>query len=114
MQEEKFMEIYQNTNGTSESYVDVVNKNGRIYKRFFSTVKFQNEWELDRFFEKIVIDDNCQMIRNNKICSVFEDRKTGETKYYVYRNELRIEKVVMQEIEKISKNEIAEKICINY
>ncbi len=112
--QEKFIEIYnQNQGNGNESYVDIVSINGIVYKRFFSSIKFNNTHEIDQFFDQIVINENFQMIKQSGNCVIFEEMKTGDTKYYVYRNELFVEKVVLQEIERIGKSEINQKLSIS-
>lgn len=113
--QEKFIEIYNHNQGTSkESYVDIVTISGIVYKRFFSSTKFNSSHEVDQFIDKIVIHENFQMVKQSGNCTIFEEMKTGDTKYYVYRNELFVEKVVLQEIERIGKNEINQKLSISW
>lgn len=112
--QEKFIEIYNNNQGDgNEGYVDIVSINGHIYKRFFSSIKFKNTFEIDLFVDKIIIDENFQMIKQSGNCTIFEELKTRDTKYYIYRNELLIEKIVLQEIERITYNEIKQKHSIS-
>jgi hypothetical protein len=114
-QQEKFIEIYNHNQGNGhESYVDIVTINGIVHKRFFSSNKFNNSHEVDQFIDKIIIDENFQMTKQSGNCIVFEEMKTGDTKYYVYRNDLFVEKVVLQEIERIGKNEINQKLSISW
>ena len=43
---EKYIEIYNNSNKAgNEQYIDIVTLNGRIFKRFFSSSKFNNSKE---------------------------------------------------------------------
>ena len=111
MQEEKFMEIY--TDG-EDSFVDIVNINNHIYKRFFSSYKFNNEYEIDKFIDAAIIDENCQIDKQYGKCTILKDMKTGEKTYYIYRSDLMIEKVVLQEITRISVTEINEKLSVKF
>ena len=113
--QQKFIEIYnQKQSNGNESYVDIVSINGIVYKRFFSTIKFNNTHEIDEFIDQIVINENFQMVKQSGNCVIFEEMKTGDTKYYVYSNELFVEKIVLQEIERIGKNEINQKLTISW
>ena len=61
-----------------------------------------------------MIDENFEMEKESGICTIFKEMKTGNTKYYVYRNELYIEKIVFQEIERITNAEINKKLSISW
>ena len=106
---EKYIEIYNNSN---EKYVDIVTLNGRIFKRFFSSSKFNNSKEVYDFIDILIIDRNCQMIKQDKECTIFGDMLNDDTRYYVYLDKLSVEKIILEKIEHITENEIKDKFTI--
>ena len=110
---EKYIEIYNNSNEDgNEKYVDIVTLNGRIFKRFFSSSKFNNSKEVYDFIDTLVIDRNCQMIKQDKECTIFSDMINDDTRYYVYLDRLSVEKIILEKIEHIKENEIKDKFSI--
>jgi hypothetical protein len=110
---ERYIEIYNNNQEEGkEKYIDIVTLNGRIFKRFFSSSKFNNSKEVYNFIDILVIERNCQMIKQDKECTIFGDLLNDDTRYYVYLDKLFVEKIILQKIEHIKENEIKEKFYI--
>ena len=110
---EKYIEIYNNSNKAgNEQYIDIVTLNGRIFKRFFSSSKFNNSKEVYDFIDTLIIDRNCQMIKQDIECTIFGNILNDNTRYYVYLDKLSVEKIILEKIEHIKENEIKDKFTI--
>ena len=107
----KYLSLFEFESHPTEQFVSVELKDGMIVKKYYSSVRLSDSSHKDILIENLVIDHGCLMKESTKDYVLLEDLKTGKTQYYIW-NDLLVEKVMWEEIEKINMNEIKEKLSI--
>jgi len=83
--------IYNETSST-ESALDLVIENGKVWKQHYSKRIFDNKKEVDLFIEHIIIDLNYIMDKHSFDRAEFIDHQTGNIRYVIWTNNT-IEKI---------------------
>lgn len=107
----KYLSLYEFDASPTEQSVSVELKDGMIVKKYYSSMRLVVSTYKDILIQNLIIDHGCIMKECNKDYVLLEDSKTGKTQYYIW-NDLLVEKVMWEEMEKINMNEIREKLSI--
>ena len=78
--------LYYNETPTTESSVDLVVDQGKIYKRYYSKRNFNSKEEVNYLIEHLVIDLNYTMDKQTSEYAEFVDRQTGNVRYVFWVN----------------------------
>lgn len=103
--------VYENLNYPNEQTVTIENKNGTIYKKYYSSRKFNDRFEIDVLIDDLTIDHNCVLKTSTKDVTILHDTKHPSTVYYIWPNFL-VEKLVCEELYKYNKVEQSQKFSI--
>lgn len=103
--------VYENLTYPNEQTVTIENKNGSIYKKYYSSRKFNSRFEIDVLIDDLVIDHNCLLKSSSKDVTIVHDTKHPSTVYYIWSNFL-VEKIVCEELDKFNSVEQAQKFSI--
>ncbi len=98
--------VYENLTYPNEQTVTIENKNGTIYKKYYSSRKFNDRFEINLLIDDLTIDHNCVLKESNKDFTMLQDTKHPSTVYYIWPNFL-VEKIVCEELDKF--NTVAQK-----
>ncbi len=103
--------VYENLTYPNEQTVTIENRNGSIYKKYYSSRKFNDRFEIDVLIDDLVIDHNCLLKSSSKDVTIIQDRNHPSTIYYIWPNSL-VEKIVCEELDKFNSVEQAQKFSI--
>ena len=78
--------LYYNETPTTESSVDLVVDQGKIYKRYYSKRNFNSKEEVNYLIEHLVIDLDYTMDKQTSEYAEFVDRQTGNVRYVFWVN----------------------------
>jgi hypothetical protein len=95
--------IYNETYST-ESAVDLVIENGKVWKQNYSKRAFNNKKEVDLFIEHLIIDLNYIMDKHSSDRAEFIDLQTGNIRYVIWTNNT-IEKYYREYLGEIKEDE---------
>lgn len=112
---QEFFCLYSENNYPNESYVDLVYENNRVYKRYYTYMKINSEYEKNLMIDHIVIDEGCVMTFCDKDSTVFQSTLDGTNKmFYIYNNYPAVEKVIYEEVEHINPSQYQEVLQMDY
>jgi hypothetical protein len=94
---ERFIEIYGEESMYSEKFIDIVTKNGRIYKRYYSKMNHIPRDELENLIHKLMVQENYITDKLLKGRMELVDSLTGKIRYVIW-NDSSVEKYFMEEI----------------
>jgi hypothetical protein len=77
--------IYNETYST-ESAIDLIIENGKVWKQHYSKRVFDDKKEVDLFIEHLVIDLNYIMDKHSSDRAEFIDLQTGKIRYVIWTN----------------------------
>jgi hypothetical protein len=77
--------IYNETSST-ESALDLVIENGKVWKQHYSKRIFDNKNKVDLFIEHLIIDLNYIMDKHSSDRAEFIDLQTGNIRYVIWTN----------------------------
>ncbi len=78
--------LYYQETPTTESSVDLVVDQGKIYKRYYSKRNFNSKEEVNYLIEHLVIDLDYTMDKQTSEYAEFVDRQTGNIRYVFWVN----------------------------
>ena len=107
----QYLSIFEFESSPTEQFVSVELKDDILYKKYYSSMKLMTNAHKDTLIENLIIENGCIMKKYTKDYVILEDFKTGFTQYYIW-NDLHVEKIMWEEIEKVNLNEIKEKLSI--
>jgi hypothetical protein len=100
---ERFMEIYGEESMYSEKFIDIVTKNGHIYKRFYSKINHMPRVELENLIQKLMVEQNYITDKLLKGRMELVDSLTGKIRYVIW-NDNSVEKYFMEDLGVIDDN----------
>ncbi len=109
----QYLSVFKFESHPTEQFVSVELKDGVLFKKYYSSMKLVTNSHKDILIQNLTIDHDCVMKKVTKDYVLLEDFKTGHTQYYIW-NDLRVEKVMWEEIEKLNMNEIQDKLTIGF
>ena len=97
------MEIYGEESMYSEKFIDIVTKNGRIYKRYYSKMNHIPRDELEHLIHKLMVEENYITDKELKGRMELVDSLTGKIRYVIW-NDSSVEKYFMEDLGVIDDN----------
>jgi len=97
------MEIYGEESMYSEKFIDIVTKNGHIYKRFYSKINHMPRVELENLIQKLMVEQNYITDKLLKGRMELVDSLTGKIRYVIW-NDNSVEKYFMEDLGVIDDN----------
>ena len=94
---ERFIEIYGEESMYSEKFIDIVTKNGHIYKRFYSKINHMPRDELEHLIHKLMVEENYITDKLLKGRMELVDSLTGKIRYVIW-NDSSVEKYFMEDL----------------
>jgi len=97
------MEIYGEESMYSEKFIDIVTKNGRIYKRFYFKINHLPRDKIEYLIHKLMVEENYITDKLLKGRMELIDSLTGKIRYVIW-NDNSVEKYFMDDLGAIDDN----------
>ena len=110
----EFLPLYEKYTQDTESVVDVVTKNNRLYKKYYYSMKIPNQQHVDLVIDHLTIDQGCVMKTCTNEYTEFESPSNSNLRYFVWSNMLVVEKIFYEELATIDVSQYNKKLSINY
>lgn len=91
------MIAYYNETAFTENAVNVIIKNNKIYKYYYSQRAFNNKYEIDELIYDLTLVKGFVLNKTDKMKTEFIDFKTGLIRYIFWPNNV-VERIVEEQI----------------